>query len=87
MAEIKKGMEVTLDEKTYEGWLEQMHSKGRSGLFFKTQLGRALDGFDPVAEEFLRRAAKEQPDFIKRSSFREHANRLKRHDMLSGRET
>ena len=82
MSELSKEGENTLDENTVKLWLEEMRKPGLTGFSLRTELGKALDGHDAVAEDFLRKAAKLQPDYIRESPFSEHAKRLEREEML-----
>lgn len=83
MSEAIKERVASLDEDAVGLWLDQLRDEGKLGRFVQAQLGRALEHHDSVAEDFLRKANKLDPEYIKKSRFNEEAKRLKRLDALA----
>jgi len=75
-----------LDDETFDYWLKQIHRKDKVGKSYVLEISRGIEGGEPKALEFVRRAMELDSDFIDKSPLKEVANSL-RQDMLKSNKT
>lgn len=63
---------VCLSPETVRRWIDVCKDRSNRNLrdYYIANIGIALENKDPVALDFLARAAKEDPDFVEASQFR-----------------
>ena len=86
MTEIDRDANPSLDDETFNHWFEQIHRKDKVGKSYVVQISKGIEGGEPKAVEFVRRAMELDSDFIDKSPLKEIANSL-RQDMLKSNKT